>query len=107
MSTGKKIGNILQKIFGWGVFLCLIAGGITFFGFLVALIIGGGEGSVAQTIAVWIQKTYFPIVIRCTAISILIGLVGMYFRRESALSITSDKKEAEDELTAIKESDSK
>lgn len=101
MTAKEKIGNTLQTIFGWGVYLCLIAGGLAFFGFLVALIMGGGEGSTANAIAAFIQKSYFPVVIRCTSVVIACGLVSMYFKGESALSMAADKKEAEKELNAI------
>ena len=39
--TCKKISAKLRIVFGWGILLCLFAGGLTFFGYLAALIVGG------------------------------------------------------------------
>ena len=98
----KKAAQVLETIFGWGIYLCLIAGGLAFIGFLVAIIMGGGADSAAQALSVFIQKQYFPIVIKCASITIGIGLIAMYLKKESALSLVTDKKEAEEELAAIK-----
>lgn len=103
----KEFGRKLNTLFGYLLWLILIAGGVAGLAFIVLNIIGGGEGSFVETAAAFIQKQYFPIVIRVTAATILIGLVGMYLCGESALSMTSDKKEAEDELKAIKAEQSK
>ena len=102
MSNGKKLAGILETIFGWGIYLCLIAGGLAFFGFLAGIVIGGGADSAAQNLAVFIHKQYFPVVITCAAITIGVGLASMYVKGESALSLTTDKKEAEEELASIK-----
>lgn len=97
--TTKKVAQSLNQIFGWGVFLVLIAGALSFFGFLIALIMGGSGG---EALAVFLQKKYFPVVIRVTSAVIGIGLVAMYVAKEQALSLTSDKKNAEAELEQIK-----
>ncbi len=91
---------LFNKIFGWGVFICLIAGGLAFFGFLAGIIIGGPG---AEALAVFIRKQYFPVVIRVTSIVIGIGLIGMYLGKMHALSLTADKKEAEENLSQIKD----
>lgn len=98
----KDFGKKLNTLFGYLLWLVLIAGGIAGIAFIVLNIIGGGEGSFVETAAAFIQKKYFPIVIRVAATTILVGLVGMYLSGEKALSMESDKKEAEDELKAIK-----
>ena len=100
----EKIAKILNTIFGWGVFLASIAGGLAFFGFLAAIIIGGSS---ATALSVFIQKQYFPIVIRIASAIILVGLVGMYFGKMEALSLTADKKEADEELASIKQEQNK
>ena len=99
----KKVSEILDKIFGWMIMICLLAGGLAFFAFLISLIMGGGEASAAEAIATFIKGKYFPVVIRLSAITILLGLISMYFKGESFLSLTSDNKSAEDELKSIKE----
>ena len=81
----KKGSQILYQLFGWGAYISIFAGAACFFGFVIALIIGGGTGA---ALAVMIKGTFFPI----------IGLIGMYFGKEQALSMTADKKEAEEDL---------
>ena len=100
MRMREKITKILNTIFGWGIFLTLIAGGLAFFGFLIALIIGGES---ATALSVFIHKKYFPIVIRIASATILLGLIAMYFGKIEALSLTADKKEADEELASIKQ----
>jgi hypothetical protein len=94
-----EIAALLNKIFGWGVYICLIAGGLAFFGFLAGIIIGGPS---AEALAVFIQKKYFPVVIRATSITIGIGLIGMYFGKMQALSLAAEKQKADMELAEIK-----
>lgn len=52
--TCKKISSVLKTIFGYGIMICLFAGGLTFFGYVAALIIGG---ETAAAICVFIYKT--------------------------------------------------
>ena len=99
----KKASSILDKLFGWMIMICLLMGGLAFFAFLVALIMGGGEGSAAEALANFIKSNYFPIIIRVASVTILVGLVSMYFKGESFLSLTTEKKSAEEELKSIKE----
>ena len=37
----KKISDAIELVFGYGVMLSLFLGGLTFFGYVAALIIGG------------------------------------------------------------------
>lgn len=85
----KKISNVLRTIFGYGIMICLFAGGLTFFGYLAALFIGG---ETATAICVFIYKTIIPIIIKSATILVLLGLVTMYLNGEMAL--TSDKKKS-------------
>ena len=85
----KKISQVLRTVFGYGIMLCLFAGGLTFFGYLAALIIGG---ETAAAICVFIYKTIIPIIIKCSTILVLLGLLVMYLNGE--LALTSDKKKA-------------
>lgn len=79
----KKISNILQFIFGWGIFLALFVGGLTFVAYLVALVVGG---NVAQNICHFIYKILYPILIYISSVSVVIGLIKMYLCGEIALS---------------------
>ena len=84
----KKLSAILRTVFGYGIMLCLFAGGMTFFGYLAALFIGG---ETATAICVFIYKTIIPVIIRASTILVLVGLVVMYLNGEVAL--TANKKE--------------
>ena len=85
----KKISAVLKTIFGYGIMLCLFAGGLTFFGYLAALFIGG---ETAAAICTFIYKTLIPYIIKASTIMVLLGLAAMYLNGEMAL--TSNKKKA-------------
>ena len=85
----KKISATLRVVFGWGILLCLFAGGLTFFGYVVALIVGGDT---AVAICGFIYKTILPIIIKTSTILVLLGLAVMYLNGEVAL--TAHKKKA-------------
>ena len=83
----KKISRVIKDIFGYGILVCLFAGGLTFFGYLAALAIGG---EVAAAICMFIYKSFFPWIIRSSTVLVLLGLVAMYLNGEMAL--TASKK---------------
>ena len=85
----KKIADVLSIVFGYGILIALIAGGLTFFGFMAALIIGGDT---ATLICTFIKDSIIPIVIKISTIMVLLGIFIMYLRGEVAL--TSSKKES-------------
>ena len=87
----------MEKIFGWGILLTLLAGGLAFMGYLAALAAGGGENGAGMRIALFIQKEYFPVVIVCAAISAAIGLLGMYLNGMEGLSLKGKQDEGEGE----------
>ncbi len=91
----KKVSNVLYQIFGWGAYISIFAGAVCFAGFVVALILGGETGA---SIAVAIKGTAFPQIIKVASIAVGVGLIGMYFGKEEALSMAADKKEAEEDL---------
>ncbi len=88
----KKISNVCKLIFGYGIMIVLFAGGLTFFGYMAALCIGG---ETATAVCTWIYKQFVPVIIYASTILILFGLVTMYLAGEKAL--TPDKKKAKDE----------
>lgn len=90
--TLKKVSDVFKLIFGYGIMIVLFAGGLTFFGYLAALIIGG---ETATTMCTWIYKTFIPIIIRTSTILILFGLVTMYMAGEKAL--TPGRKNSKEE----------
>ena len=71
----KKISAVLKRVFGWGIMITLFAGGLTFFGYLAALVIGGETATAICTV---IYKTIIPYIIKVSTIMILLGLVAMY-----------------------------
>lgn len=88
----NKVASVLKFIFGWGVMLSLFAGGLTFFGYLVALIIGGGEGGIGAEICRVISKEITPVITYVSTSCVLLGLLTMYLSGEQALTV--GKKEA-------------
>ncbi len=85
----KKISSVISTIFGYGIMVVLFAGGLTFFGYLAALIIGGEPAAQICTI---IYKQIVPIIIKASTVLVLLGLLAMYLRGETAL--TPGKKTA-------------
>ena len=87
--TFKKISSVLKTIFGYGIMICLFAGGLTFFGYVAALIIGG---ETATEISTFIYKSIIPYIIKLSNVMVILGLIAMYCNGEMAL--TSNKKKA-------------
>lgn len=85
----KKLSNVIKTIFGYGIMIALFAGGLTFFGYMAALIIGGETAGVICAI---IYKNIIPVIIYLSVIMVLLGLVAMYLSGEVAL--TPEKKKA-------------
>lgn len=88
----KKLSGIFKIIFGYGIEIVLFLGGLTFFGYLAAVIIGG---ETATNICTWISKSFTPVIIYASTILILFGLLTMYMAGEKAL--TPDKTNARHE----------
>ena len=83
----KKISSVLKTIFGYGIMLSLFAGGLTFFGYVAALIIGG---ETAQEICSFIYDDYIPQVVYFSSVMVLLGLLTMYL--DGTHSLTAKKK---------------
>ncbi len=84
--TIKRICGVVEFVFGWGVFASLFGGGLTFVGYVVALIAGG---EAAQVICRFIFKTVYPVLIYISTASVVAGLMKMYLNGETALSAKS------------------
>lgn len=84
----KKISEVCKIIFGYGVMISLFVGGLTFFGYVAAMCIGG---ELAAAICVFLYKQVIPVVIYLSTIMILFGLVAMYMAGESALTPSKRK----------------
>ncbi len=85
----KKISNVLKTIFGYGIMISLFVGGLTFFGYIAAFIIGG---DIAASICAVIYKNIIPAIIYLAVSMVLLGLVAMYLSGEVAL--TPEKKQS-------------
>ena len=90
--TLKKISDVFKLVFGYGIMIVLFVGGLTFFGYVAALIIGG---EAATAICTWIYKSLIPVVIYTSTSLILFGLLTMYLAGEKAL--VPEKKAAREE----------
>ncbi len=86
--TCKKVSQVLKKIFGYGIMICLFAGGLTFFGYVAALIMGGDA---AAAICTFIYKTFMPVVIKTSTVFVLLGLLAMYLAGEKSLTVGNNK----------------
>ena len=82
-----KLSNVLKMIFGYGIMIALFVGGLTFFGYVAALLIGGDT---AAAICAFIYKNIVPVVIYLAVAMVMLGLVAMYLSGETAL--TAKKK---------------
>ena len=86
----KKISNVIEVVFGYGIMLSLFFGGLTFFGYVVALIEGGDT---AVWICDFIYKKVYPHLVYWTSIIVLLGLLKMYLCGETALKAEGKKKQ--------------
>ena len=93
----RRAASLMEKIFGWGILLTLLAGGLAFLGYLAALAAGGGENGAGMRIALFIQKEYFPAVIVCAAISAAIGLLSLYLNGKEGRSLTGKQDKGKGE----------
>jgi len=86
--TLKKVAKVCKMIFGYGIMIVLFVGGLTFFGYLAALIIGG---DVAALICEIIYKKIIPVMIYISTCTVLLGLLAMYLAGEKALTPSKRK----------------
>ena len=92
MKTFKeKLVTVLKTVFGTGVMICLFVGGLSFFGYVVALFIGG---SGAEAICTFIYKKLYPVIVIISTSMILLGVLKMYICKETAF--VPNKKTKED-----------
>ena len=87
----EKTCNVLGVIYGYGILITLFAGGLTFFGYVVALCVGG---DVAAKICEILYKHVFKYIIIASSCVVILGIIKMYLSGEVALSIEKKKKES-------------
>lgn len=86
----RKVSKLLDYIYGWGIFVCLFGGGLMFFGYLAAFIIGGETAAIICEV---IYKQIYGVLIYGGNIIVLLGLVNMYLKKQKALTISNDNNE--------------
>ena len=92
--TISPFTRVCKYIFGYGIMIVLFAGGLTFFGYVVALFIGG---ETATKICNVIYKEIVPIIIYASTVLILFGLFTMYLAGEKALTPGKKKDKLKEE----------
>jgi hypothetical protein len=90
----KRISEVCKLIFGYSIMITLFVGGLTFFGYIAALIAGGDT---AVLICDFIYKKIIPIMIYVNTSTVLFGLVAMYLAGEFALTPDKSKKPSKSE----------
>ncbi|MBQ0017895.1 MAG: hypothetical protein KBS63_01610 [Clostridiales bacterium] len=90
----EKLVKVCKKVFGYGIMLVLFAGGLTFFAYVAALLIGGDT---AAAICNWTYNSFIPIIIYASTVLILFGLLTMYLAGEKALVPDHTKSKDEGE----------
>lgn len=88
----KGIGAFLVKVFAYGITGCLFAGGLSFLGYLIGIMVGG---EFAEYICEWLFNTYLFWVIKFTSGFTGIGLLGMYVCGQKALTFSAEQMEKE------------
>ena len=79
----KRLSDVFKTIFGYGIMIVLFAGGLTFFGYVAALIIGGDT---ASAICTWIYDKMIAAIVYASTLLIIFGLLTMYMAGEKALT---------------------
>ena len=90
--TVKKMAEMLKLIFGYSIMITLFAGGLIFFGYLAALIIGGDT---AAAICAFIYQKIIPVMIYVSTVTVLLGLLAMYLAGEKSLTSGKRNKKSE------------
>lgn len=90
----EKIFKILNKTYGVLMFISFFAGGLPLIPFIIALIAGGKTG---EAISVFLIDKYYPWVIVCGSVAIVVGLIAMYVGKLEGLSVKSVSAEKKEE----------
>ena len=85
----EKVYDVLKKLYGITMTVAFFGGLLPLFPFIIALIVGGGEGGTGEAISTWLYKQYYPWVIALASIAVLIGLIAMYVGKQEAFSTKS------------------
>jgi hypothetical protein len=86
----EKLEKSVRSIFSITLIIAILGGGVIFFMFIVALIMGGTLG---ESLATNASKIIMPYFIRFASISVLSGLVSFYITGEHTLSLNEEEKQ--------------
>lgn len=86
----ERFAKILTYVYAVGIAVSLFAGALSALGFLAALVIGG---DIAAEICNFISKSFYPVIVYMSSISILVGLLKMYVAGEKSLVPPKKKKQ--------------
>lgn len=75
-----KIASVLEWLVGIAFGACLFVGGLGFFGFLVALCIGGDT---ATEICTWLYKCFYGVLIKIGTVSTLVSFLIIYLKGDA------------------------
>lgn len=96
-SLRQKVVEVMELVYGIGILIALFVGGVSFLGYLAALIVGG---ETATQICVFIYKTVYPVLF-CFASGIaLLGLLKMYVAGEKSMVPSKRKPMAKKSVSA-------
>lgn len=90
----EKPLNVCRLIFGYGIMISLFVGGLTLFGYLAAMVIGGDT---AVQICAFIKDYIIKWITYLSTVMVLLGLVIMYLSGEVALSAKKSKPKSNDQ----------
>ena len=76
----EKMVDWLGIIYGYGIMLSLLVGGLSFFGYLMAIILGGDR---AVAICTWIYQGLYPKLVYCSSLVVLLGILKIYLQGSS------------------------
>lgn len=85
----EKIFKICNTVYGVLMTASFFGGVLPLIPYIVALIIGGGDGGVGESIANFLYNDYYPWVILAGSVAVVIGLIAMYIGKLEGLSVKS------------------
>ncbi len=85
----EKIFKVCNTLYGVLMTASFFGGVLPLFPFIIAMICGGGEGGIGESIANFLYNDYYPWVIMAGSIAVVIGLIAMYIGKLEGLSVKS------------------
>lgn len=85
----EKLFKICNTAYGVLMTASFFGGVLPLIPYIVAMIIGGGDGGVGESIANFLYNDYYPWVILAGSVAVVIGLIAMYIGKLEGLSVKS------------------